>query len=202
MDEKKSEIIVKASGIFMRYGIKSVTMDDIARELGISKKTIYIFFRDKDDLVTEIIKAKTTADKCECEKVRDLSGNAIDEMFGISKMIIAKISSINPSVFYDLQKYHPGAWEVMHQHRWDFVYKSFHANLVRGMKEGVYRQELDPEIISRLNASMTDMIFNGKTFSTTIFKYELVFDEMFRFQIHGMANEKGLSYLMSNYKKN
>lgn len=199
MDSKKIDIIHKSTAIFMRYGIKSVTMDDIAKELGISKKTIYSIFKDKNELVNEIIIAKTTEDKCECEKVKSESGNAIDEMFGISRMIISKISSMNPSVFYDLQKYHPSAWEIMNKHRWEFVYKSFHTNLLRGIKEGIYRNDVNPDVIARINVSMTDMIFNGKTFPANIFKYDKVFEEMFRYQIHGMANEKGLNYLLTNY---
>lgn len=201
MDEKNLEILHGASAIFMRYGVKSVTMDDVARELGVSKKTIYQYFKDKNHLVTEIIKAKTQEDKCACNSVREDSENAIDEMFGISKKVIEKISSINPTVFYDLQKYHPKAWKIMNDHRWVFVHQSFLDNIKRGIEEGIYRQDMNPEIIARMNVSMTDMIFNGVTFPLTDFKYDLVFEEIFRFQIHGMANEKGLKYLMSNYNK-
>ena len=107
---------------------------------------------------------------------------------------------MNPSVFYDLQKYHPSAWEIMNKHRWEFVYKSFHTNLLRGISEGIYRQDVNPDVIARINVSMTDMIFNGKTFPSNIFKYDKVFEEMFRYQIHGMANKKGLNYLLTNYK--
>ena len=89
----------------------------------------------------------------------------------------------------------------MNEHRWNFVHQSFLDNINRGVEEGLYREDINPEIIARMNVSMTDMIFNGKTFPTTIFKYEQVFEEMFRFQIHGMANEKGLTYLLSNYNK-
>jgi len=202
MDEKKLEIVSKASAIFMRYGIKSVTMDDVARELGVSKKTIYQYFKDKNALVTEIIIAKTQQDKGECNLARYESGNAIDEMFAVSKMIVSKISSLNPSVFYDLKKYHPKAWEIMHKHRWEFVHKSILENIHRGVEEGLYRKDLNPDIISRINVSMMDVVFNGNSFPIDEFKYEEVFEEMFRFQIHGMANEKGLKYLMLNYNKN
>jgi len=201
MGQKKLEILHNASMIFMRYGIKSVTMDDVARELGVSKKTIYLYFKDKNDLVTEIIKAKTQEDKSECVDVKSDSENAIAEMFAISKMVIAKISSMNPSVFYDLQKYHPKAWQLMNEHRWEFVYKSFLDNVNRGIEEGIYRNDINPEIVARMNVSMADMIFNGTTFPLEQFKYDTVFEEIFRFQIHGMANEKGLNYLLSNYNK-
>jgi AcrR family transcriptional regulator len=201
MDNKKIEILHGASAIFMRYGIKSVTMDDLARELSMSKKTIYQYFNDKNDLVDQIITAKTQEDKCECNLAKEESENAIDEMFKISKMIISKISTLNPTVFYDLQKYHPKAWNIMNEHRMDFVNESFLQNIKRGIEEGLYREDMNPEIIARMNVSMTDMIFNGKTFPNTIFKYEKVFEEMFRFQIHGMANEKGLKFLLSNYNK-
>jgi len=201
MDNKKLEILHKSSQTFMRFGIKSVTMDDLAKELGVSKKTIYHYFKDKNDLVTQIILAKTQEDKFECKDVREKSENAIDEMFGISKMVISKISTLNPTVFNDLQKYHPKAWSIMNEHRWEFVYESFLQNIKRGISEGIYREGINPEIIARTNVSMTDMVFNGNTFPTTIFKYDQVFEEVFRFQIHGMANEKGLKFLLSNYNK-
>jgi TetR/AcrR family transcriptional regulator, cholesterol catabolism regulator len=199
MDEKKSEIIIKSAAIFMRYGIKSVTMDDLAKELMISKKTIYNHFKDKNELVTEIIKTKIEEEKCDCISAKLNAENAIDELFNISKMVIAKISSMNPAIFNDLLKHHPEAWALLTKHRWDYIYQSVLGNIERGIKEGIYREFSNPEIIARLNLSMTDLILNGETFPIELYKYEEVFEVTFRFQIHGMANEKGLKYLMSNY---
>ena len=201
MDERKIEILHKAAQVYMRYGIRSVTMDDLARELGISKKTIYIYFKDKDEIIKEIINLKIEADKLNCEISRQDSTNAIDEMFEISQFIVETIKNINPSVFYDLQKYHPKAWELLENHKWSFVYSQILNNIQRGIAEGLYRDNMNPELIARMHLAKTNMVFSGELFPIDQYDIEDVFIELFRFQIRGMANEEGLKYLIKRLTK-
>jgi len=195
MDEKKLEILERASAVYMKYGIKTVTMDDLARELGISKKTIYKFFDDKNDLVRSIIEMKVSMDAAICVNCMQNSENAIDDLFNLSKLVVEHFSNINPAVFYDLRKYHPDAWEVMEKHKWEFVQSMIQENVERGIKENIYRKTLHPEIMSRLYVSSTDAILNSNIFPWPEFKFQEVFIEMIHFQLYGMVNDEGRKYL-------
>jgi AcrR family transcriptional regulator len=195
MDEKKLEILERASAVYMKYGIKTVTMDDLARELGISKKTIYKYFDDKNDLVRSIIEMKVSMDAAICVNCMQNSENAIDDLFNLSKLVVEHFSNINPAVFYDLRKYHPDAWGVMEKHKWEFVQSMIQENVERGIKENIYRKSLHPEIMSRLYVSSTDAILNSNIFPWPEFKFQEVFIEMIHFQLYGMVNDEGRKYL-------
>jgi TetR/AcrR family transcriptional regulator, cholesterol catabolism regulator len=181
--------------VFMKFGIKSVTMDDIARELAVSKKTIYKLFSDKNDLVRSIIEHKVELDRAECLHFQHNSENAVDALFNVSRFVIENLSNINPSVIYDLQKYHPDAWQIMVKHKWDFVLSMIRNNIERGIKEGVYRADMEVETIARLYVGSTDLIIGGDVFPWPEFKFDKLFHETVYFHIRGMANEKGLNYL-------
>lgn len=176
-------------------------MDDIARELGVSKKTLYVHFKDKNELIRNIMLDKIEEDQLSCTKAQDQAENAIEELFGIIQLVIEHLSKINPSVFHDLQKYHPDAWEIITNHKCVFVAEMIHKNVNRGISEGIYRAELDADIISRLFVGMTDLIFDGQTFPWPEFSLTRVYTEIISFQIHGMANEKGLKFLTKKMNK-
>lgn len=197
---KKLEIIEKATHVFLKYGIKSVTMDDMARELVVSKKTLYQYFKDKNDLVKQIITLKTELDQEQCETVKIEVENAIDEMFKIGQFATAMMKGIHPSVFYDLKKFHPEAWTILNDHKWKFIKNSILQNIKRGKKEKIYRDELNEEVVATIYVSSTDLISNGTTFSSSNLSSDQLFIEMMMFQLHGMVNENGLKYLES-YKK-
>jgi|SaaInl74LU_5_DNA_1037368.scaffolds.fasta_scaffold00220_8 TetR/AcrR family transcriptional regulator, cholesterol catabolism regulator len=195
MDEKRLEIIERASSVYMKYGVKSVTMDDLARELGISKKTIYKYFDDKSELVRSIVEMKTQMDKALCLNSTEHALNAIDQLLGISKLIVEHVGNVNPSVFFDLKKYHPDAWQIMEEHRWDFVLNMIIKNVEKGVEENLYRQNINPEIVGRMYVASIDNIFNPDIFPWPQFTFQAVYTEMIRFHIKGLVNADGLQYL-------
>jgi AraC-like DNA-binding protein len=201
MDSKKIEIIERSSQIFMRYGIKSITMDDVARELGVSKKTLYKYFQDKNELVMTILSAKIELDKQYCNCAHSDAENAIDELFNLSKFVLEQVGQINPVVFLDLKKHHPEGWDLMQKHKWNFIYEMIHKNIHRGIKEGVYRENINPEIVARLYVGSTDLIINGEIFPWPEFSFDKVFIETIRFHIRGMASDEGIIYLKQRIKK-
>lgn len=202
MDEKTKEILEKAAVVFMRYGVKSITMDDIARELGISKKTLYIHVKDKNDLVYKIIESKVHLDECACSIARESSDNAIEEFFSMRHFVLENIKVINPSLFMDLHKYHSDAWNLITQHKHEFVTSSIKENIKRGISEGLYREDIQIDIVARLILSSADLILEGKTFPWPEFNTEDVFNVMTRFQIRGLASDKGIEYLQKHISQN
>lgn len=202
MDEKTQEILEKAAAVFMRFGIKSITMDDIARELGISKKTLYIHVKDKNDLVYKIIESKVQMDQFTCTAARDGSKNAIAEFFDMRRYVLENIKMINPSLFMDLQKYHSDAWDLLMKHKMQFINASIEENIRRGIQEGLYREDIRIDIVSRLILSSGDLILEGKAFPWPEFNLEDVFNTMTRFQIRGLASDKGIKYLQQHISQN
>lgn len=201
MEEKQLEIIEKSALLFLKNGIKSVTMDDLAKELGVSKKTIYKYFDDKNDLVTKIVEIKTSFDREACKQARCESENAIDALFRISEFVSGMMKDVHSSVFFDLQKYHRDAWEVMENHKYSFVKSQIKENIERGQNEGLYISTLNSEVIAAIYISTMNGLFDGATFDLNKFQFKQIFDEIIYFQIRGIANEEGLKYLNNRIKK-
>ena len=111
--ELKQRILHRAEDLFLRYGIKSVTMDDIARELGISKKTLYQFVENKTDLIQQIFRQKIEGEIKLIAEIRATAQDAIDEMMKIARHAIDELRKLTPTIVYDLQKYYHGTWKMM-----------------------------------------------------------------------------------------
>lgn len=198
------EVLERASQVYMRLGIKSVTMDDLARELGMSKKTLYKFFSDKNDLVNQIIEAKLNFD-CEVTCIiNEQAENAIDSLRKISKIVTEHFKNINPTVFYDLKKHYPEAWNKVQNHKWNFVRNLVYKNILKGIEEGVFRPEVNANIISNIYVVSTDAMHDSEIFPWPEYKFENVLQAVIDFHIHGLASEKGRSYLnqISNNETN
>ena len=194
MNKKQKDIIERAGLVFMKLGIRSVTMNEIAYELGISKKTLYNHFKDKDELIKTIIKAKLKADIEVFQNASVKSENAIDELLMHSKYVIETFKAVNPTVFHDLKKSYPESWKDIFDHKWDFVYHQFLKNIDRGIKEGFYRRDIHKEIYAKMYVSQIETIIEGDIFPWPEFKYDVVFMENFRLHIRGLSNERGLKY--------
>lgn len=155
----KAYIIDQADQLFCQYGFKSVTMDDIAKQLGISKKTIYQNFSDKDELVNILIEDRLSKHSCLMIDANKTSKNAIDEVFFMMRRMNESLASLNPKLFYDLKKYHPKAWINFSEFRRKAIYESIHKNLTRGIKEGVYRDDIHVDVLTQLRLDQMDLIF-------------------------------------------
>ncbi len=202
MDEKKLEILERASAVYLKFGIKSVTMDDLARELSISKKTIYKYFNDKNDLVKSIIEMKVQMDSAVCSNTSLQADNAIDELIQVSQVVIEQFNDFNPTVFFDIQKFHKEAWDIIVQHKASFVLNMIKQNIERGIKEKIYRENLNPMIAAKLYVASSDASMNSEMFPWPEFKFQEIFIEMIRLHINGMANDTGRAYLKQKLNSN
>jgi len=199
MDEKQFDLVEKSAQVFLKYGVRAVTMDDLARELGISKKTIYKYFSDKDELIRAIIEFKTQSDREICSIACAQAENAIDEMIRISEFVSEMMQDVHSSVFFDLQKYHRDAWQIMEDHKNTFVRNQIKENIERGIREGVYRENGDSDILSKAYVATMGALFDGYTFPSNQYKFSSVLNQIIRFQIRGLANLKGLDYLKNRF---
>jgi AcrR family transcriptional regulator len=198
--EVKEYIIEESDKLFCQYGFKSVTMDDIAKHLGMSKKTIYQHFSDKDELVNILIKAKLENQNCTMDFCATSAENAVHEIFFAITNIHELLSSMNPKLFYDLQKYHPKAWLYFKEFKENNLGKCIYANLERGINEGLYRDEINKDILTQMRLDQVDLLFNQHDHYTKN-KYNIaqVMAEITEHFLYGVCNPKGLEKI--NYYK-
>lgn len=199
--ERREEILQGAAVVFMSYGIKSVTMDDLARELGISKKTIYLYFKDKNELIDNILTEQLEKDQNRCLEVREGAENAIESFYNVIRMLTDNMGRIHPSVFYDLQKYHAKAWLKVEAHQTGFVRDVIRKNVERGREEGVYRTDFDAEILAQIFVRATDAVIRREIKDDKKDDLAYVFHEMISLIIHSMVSEKGKHYISSQKQK-
>ncbi|QIL76780.1 TetR/AcrR family transcriptional regulator [Hymenobacter sp. HDW8] len=159
--EIKDRILLSAKALFMRNGIKSVSMDDIATNLAMSKKTLYKWFENKDQIVHAVMVHFLAHEEADCAGMAATAGNALEELFQMMEWSKHLMTNIHPSIFYDLQKYHPQAWQVWVDHKNQFILEMITDNLRRGITEGLYRADLDIEVISRLRLAQIELAFNA-----------------------------------------
>lgn len=201
VEEKEKEIVLAATEVFMRLGIKSVNMDDVSRQLGISKKTLYKFVTDKNDLVRKSMQLHMDMEDCAIEEIQGRDLNAIDENMDIMKHVIGMLSNMHPSVIFDMEKYHPQVLKEMLDNRHDSIYKCVVENLEKGVKEGLYRKNLNIDIIAKIYINSTDAILDQSPVHIEGVSFSEKFREYFRYHIRGIASEEGIRYLNTNYSK-
>ena len=195
MNEELKNILAKVRCLYMKYGIKSVTMDDVARELGISKKTLYQYVNDKNELVKKVVELELDEKAEGFTKMSCPGLNAVEEIFEVHKQVQQMLKDYNPSTEYDLRKYYPELYTQVVKVRRERVYSNIIANLNKGKSEGLYRSELDVEIIAKLQLSRVESAFDDKIFTQDELLSPKIFYEMFVYHIRGIANEKGLMVL-------
>jgi len=194
--EVKEYIVTEADKLFCQYGFKSVTMDDIAKHLGMSKKTIYQHFSDKDELVTILIADKLSSQDCEIKDHFAKAENAVHEIFLAIANLNELLTSMNPKLFYDLQKYHPKAWLHFRTFKEKNLGESILANLERGINEGIYRSDLKTEILTQMRLEQVDLLFsNHDHYTKNKYTIAQVIIEITEHFLYGICNEKGLAHI-------
>lgn len=183
----------------MQYGIRSVSMDEIASNLGISKKTIYQYYADKDALVNEVVDIEINRNETDCKYQQSVCENAIHEVFMAFDMVQEMLTTMNPSVLYDLEKYYPSSFKKFHEHKNKFLFKAIKDNLLKGINEELYRDDINTEIITRFRIGTIFLIFNQEEFPATKYNLSLVLSEITDHFLYGIATQKGAK-LIQKYK--
>ncbi len=194
MDLKK-KILAGAELMFLRNGFKSVTMDDIARELGMSKKTLYQFVDNKADLVGQVLQNHGEEEIAAIAAIRSHADNAIDEILAIAKYAIQFLRKMGPGLMYDLQKYYRKSWEIVNEMHEEHIYKVIKSNIEWGIADGLYRSDFNIDVIAKLYVRKSMIIVDEKLFPLTSYSREALFTEYINYHIHGIASQKGLKLL-------
>lgn len=195
MEYLPKEILEPALQLYLKYGIKSITMDDVAKELGISKKTLYQQVEGKDELVKYAVRYFTEVEKLAIGKLQTTCTNAIEEIFAIGDFLSKYLINLNPVVLYDLKKYYPEAWKIFQEHKKNYVVSILIKNMQSGRKEGLYRADFDLEIIAYAYISKIEVMMDSELAPLENFNFPHIIKELQQYHIRGIASEKGLAYL-------
>jgi len=202
MEEKELFIIEKVGELFKKYGIKSVSMDDIAQQLSISKKTLYQYFKDKADLVTKVINSHNCDNDKKFSELINCNLNAIDALIEVSKLLIESLKGMNPPIIYDLRKYYPELTRDLIESRKIHVYNNIKNNLLKGISEGYYREDINADIITSLYVKRMNDIFLEDDLNLNNFPQHEIFSQLFIYHIRGIVSSKGLQYFEKRIKNN
>ena len=201
MNKELENILEKVGELYNKYGIKSVTMDDVARELGMSKKTLYQYIENKNDLVSKVLDYHLFEKNCSFKEISEKNLNAIEELLEVGVQIIKSIKDYNASTEYDLKKYYPELFKKLHTVRKERMFESIIKNIQKGKKEGLFRDDLDEEIITKMQTSRFLNMSSDEFFDQDeIFKPKYIL-ELFIYHIRGIANKKGIETLEKTLEK-
>ncbi len=198
--EKQERIIQGALNLFMRMGVKGVNMDYIATHLGISKKTLYQHVNNKGDLVEQSFASQQCNVKNMIEGICQKYENAIDELFEIDAGVCKIMKNRHPALINSLKTHYPKVWTLLDDLKKKHILKVLKRNLATGIKQGMYRKEINIDIISKLIITRIDTLIDDNVFPLTEYDFSTILRENRIYHIRGIASEKGINYLEQKLK--
>jgi TetR/AcrR family transcriptional regulator, cholesterol catabolism regulator len=189
--EPKERIASKAEELFMQFGIRSVSMDDIANNLGMSKKTLYQYFADKDELVEAVVDAHINEVEGDCMNCRRDAQDAIHEIFLTMEHIMEEFKNMNPMLLYDLEKFHYKAYQRFKDYKDKFLLQIIRNNIEWGIKDELYRADLNIDVLSKYRIESIMIPFNVAVFPPGKYNLGTTSEIMIENFTYGLATIKG-----------
>jgi AcrR family transcriptional regulator len=187
----KLSLFSSAREMFLKYGVKSVSMDDIANLLGISKKTIYQSVLNKKDLIQSVIETFVQEEHKAVKTITENSDNAVEEMVQIANHVMKSLKKMNPALTYDLKKYYPQTWSYLEKFHFSHIEQVIQRNLMRGKKEHLYREDINEEILAKMYVGMAQLIVNEQIFSFKKHEISVLFENYIEYHLNGIMNQNG-----------
>jgi AcrR family transcriptional regulator len=196
----RDKIIEKSNELFLNLGFKSVTMDEIASSLGVSKKTIYKYFKNKTELVDAVTGFMFDSVSCGIDGICDLKLNAIDEVFSIKRLVMDHLKDEKSSPQYQLQKYYPKIYASLKQKQFHIMQGCVIDNLKGGIKNGLYRSDINLEFISRIYFNGMISIKDKDLFPLNDYSMNTLMNYYLEYHLRGICTEKGVQQLENQLK--
>lgn len=189
----KDKILEEAERLFWKYGVRSITMDDIARRLAISKKTIYQHFTDKEDILAQVMRCNMAKDQEVLSCVLIESQTPIHEILAILDEMRKNVDKMNPTLLMDIKRYFPNVWSLFQQFKEEHILKAMIDNIRRGINDGYFREDINPDILARMRVEQIEMAFEMSVFSTTSYNMMDVQQQLTHHFVRGLLTEKGFA---------
>lgn len=197
----KDRILNKAQQLFAEHGIRAITMDDLANYLGISKRTIYVHFKNKNELLVNCIKAKMVAQKTLDDQIINDTPNCLVALIKFVELNIATVKSQNPNYYQDLEKYYPGIWDSKIQEYNTYQFNRILELLNLGVENKVFRKNIDVEVVATNIQNIFKSVCSPVVYPKKRFCLNSVFANTLVNYVGGIVSDKGLEYLKS-YRTN
>jgi TetR/AcrR family transcriptional regulator, cholesterol catabolism regulator len=194
MSNRYAEVLEGAKKVFLKNGIRSVSMDDVCREMGISKKTLYQYFSNKAHLIECLLDDHFEKGKELEKQFREQRLNAIDTLLEVSKMLSSRMKEAYPIVSFEMKKYYPEIYRKHLERTRNATFNHIKENLEQGIREGLYRTDQDIELVASLYISQMENILDQDFYCPKEFSFSNIFEVLFEKHIRGIANEKGIRY--------
>jgi TetR/AcrR family transcriptional regulator, cholesterol catabolism regulator len=201
MDKTQINILERVRELFYKYGVRSVSMDDICRDINISKNKLYQFFSSKNELVEKLLELERQNFEVIFDNHNFEGVNAIDILLIVSRELGSRFRDVSPSMTFDLKKYYPDVYHRHVEERIEFIFSKIKINLDKGINQGVYRNDLSTELVARLYIRRLIDLHNPEFFPADKFCFQTLFDVMFDNFIRGIANENGINYYEQQVQK-
>jgi len=195
-----TRILSCARDHFLKRGVRNVTMDEISGDLGISKKTLYQHFKNKAEIVFHVTKAYLKAEINHSDALTEESSNAIDEEYRILRWTLQVFGNMSPTVTVEIRKYYPRSWRLFEAFRTGHVLKKITHNLQRGIEEGLYRSDLEVDMLSLIRLSQNDLLIDPSYHSIRQVHPTLLSIHLFELYLRGIVSPKGLEVLEAYLK--
>lgn len=199
--EAREKIIGVATELFRQLGVRSVTMDDIARQAGISKKTIYQEFKDKSQLVFEAFSAFLERDECKLQEMMDNKDGVIEHFIQMSKFIKEQYTDMNPLILHEIKRYYPQSWKRFQEFKQNHAMKSMVEILERGKALGYFRKEINAEILAMMRLEQISFNYHLLPSASEFSMMELQL-QIFDHFIHGVLTDKGRTAYLKEQNQN
>ena len=196
----REKILKKSNELFLNLGFKSVTMDEIASSLGVSKKTIYKYFKNKTELVAAVTGFMFDTVSCGINGICELELNPIDEIFSIKRFVLDNLKDEKSSPQYQLQKYYPKIYASLKQKQFHIMQDCVINNLKKGIENDLYRETIDLEFISRIYFNGMIGIKDKDLFPLTDYSMNTLMDYYLEYHLRGICTEKGIQQLENQLK--
>lgn len=197
METKQEEILSGTYEIFKKLGLRSVSMDDIAKELRVSKKTIYLYYKNKAELIADVLKLVLEQEDY-MSTISKEEGNAIDHLLKVGKAAMKHMAELNPLFLFELEKYYPELCEMFFKHKTEQIYNHILQNITVGIDEKIYRSDLNAELVATLYTERIKEIRNlAENINLKKYSFADIISQLIEGHIRGIVNDEGRQYFES-----
>jgi TetR/AcrR family transcriptional regulator, cholesterol catabolism regulator len=201
LDEKFKLMLDQIREMFFMYGLKNLSMDEISRRLGISKKTLYCFVRNKEELIDRMFQYQGLKWIELWDKISEQPINAIEKLLKISLLVNEEMNNLNPMLKFELQKYYEQTFDKYMENKRKYIYQGLVHNMKQGIEEKLYRQDLNIELVASIYITGFIEMHNSDVCKMHDISFEQVFTVMFENHIRAISTTEGVAYFENRKKE-
>ena len=187
----EERILHKAQELFFRYGLKAITMDEVAKELGMSKKTLYEHFKNKNEIIIKVTEAYLTHQNIEHQNCTQNAKDAVEELILLMGSLHRIFDNFDVRIINEMQRYYPDAWNIWLEFKENTIMKDIKDNLTKGIKQGLFRQNINIDIIARMRLEQIQLAMDTRYFPSDMYNLAEVNAQLLEQYINGLCTENG-----------